>query len=138
MSTKKEREQQEAVRILKEWGLVDGTEVNAEVVQVSASGMSRRVRLFIVRDGRLADVTYWAARALEWTYCDTFPRGVRVGGCGMDMLFHTIDSLSHAMGYGPICQEHTLPEPSMKRVGWDKEKQEPVEALAIGLRYRAI
>ena len=39
--TKKEIAQAEAVKTLKEWGVVDNTEILAKVVRVSASGMSR-------------------------------------------------------------------------------------------------
>lgn len=115
--TKKEREKTEAVNILKEWGLNDGTVVYAKVTQVSRSGMSRHVELFMVKGEDLVDISYWAARALQWGYADRFPRGIRVSGCGMDMLFHTVNALSYAMGYGALNQSHD-----------DK----------TGLRYRAI
>lgn len=40
--TKKQKEQAEAVSLLKEWGLKDNTTVYAKVAKVSASGMYRR------------------------------------------------------------------------------------------------
>jgi hypothetical protein len=136
---KKEKEKLEAIETLKAWGLVDGTPVYAQVVQVARSGMSRRVKLYIIDpDGVPRDISYHAAKALEWGYCDTWPRGVRVGGCGMDMLFHTVDCLSYAMGYGCCDQSHGAPVASMRRVGWDKTAQQPVNALCIGLRYRTL
>lgn len=69
--------------------------------------MSRRVRLYMSKDGDIIDITYWAAQALEWGYKDGWNKGINVTGCGMDMLFHTIDCLSYAMGYGPIAQTAT-------------------------------
>lgn len=125
--TKKQKAREEAVQILKEWGVVDGSTINAKVNKVSASGMSRNVALYIVIDGEIKDISFWAAKALEWNYSNKYNGGIRVTGCGMDMLFATIDALSYAMGYGAICQ--------------DRDRVEPVEkgmVLAIGLKYKQI
>lgn len=131
--TKKEIAQAEAVKTLQEWGVVDGTTIYAKVVRVSASGMSRHVRLYISKDGEIVDITYWSAKALEWGYAgDGYREGIRVSGCGMDMLFHTIDCLSYAMGYGSICQAHGEVEPTEKRGA----KGQTIKA--IGLRYRSL
>ena len=104
---KKEIAQAEAVKTLREWGIMDGTTIYAKVVRVNASGMSRQVRLYIVdkTDGRIVDISYWAAKVLGWGYAgDGYRDGIRVSGCGMDMLFHTVYSLSYAMGYGALDQ----------------------------------
>ena len=136
--TKKEIAQAEAVKTLQGWGVVDGTTIYAKVVRVSASGMSRQVRLYFIKphedtyhnEGRgiaeeIIDISYWAAKALEWGYSgDGYREGIRVGGCGMDMLFHTVSSLSYAMGYGALNQT---------REGMDKN-----QAGFIGLRYRSL
>lgn len=104
----KQREQIEAVDTLKQWGLVDGQTVYAKVNSVSQSGMSRRISLYIVaEDGRILDISYHSARALEWGYKDGYNGGIKVGGCGMDMLFHTVYSLSYAMGYGELDQSYS-------------------------------
>lgn len=106
--TKKEREQKEAVDTLKQWGLKDGSTVYAKVNKVSASGMMRNIGLYIVpaAECRPVDIAYHAAKALGWPYKDGYDGGVSVSGCGMDMLFATIDALSYSMGYGAINQEH--------------------------------
>lgn len=104
---KKQKAQAEAVATLKEWGLVDGTTVYAKVNKVSRSGMFRRVGLYIVADGgRMVDISYWSAKALEWSFKDGYDGGIGVSGCGMDMLFHTVYSLSYAMGYGSLNQRN--------------------------------
>ena len=110
---KKQREQQEAVATLKEWGLAPGTKVYGDVTHISRSGMSRNIKLYIVTpdaDGECTryDISYHAAKALEWPHKDGYNGGVRVGGCGMNMILHTIDSLSYAMGYGPMNQAHSV------------------------------
>ena len=123
--TKKEIAQAEAVKTLQDWGVVDGTTIYAKVVRVSASGMSRQIRLYFSKDGEIIDISYWSAKALEWGYAgDGYREGIRVSGCGMDMLFHTIYSLSYAMGYGSMNQT---------RDGMEKNNEG-----FIGLRYRQL
>ncbi len=103
--TKKETAKAEGVNVLKSWGVSHGTIVYAKVTKVSASGMSRRVQLFIILAGQdIRDISYFAAKALGWSYKEGYNMGISVGGCGMDMLFHTVDSLSYAMGLGALNQ----------------------------------
>lgn len=132
--TKKQREQKEAVDTLKQWGVVDGSTVYAKVNHVSASGMSRSIGLYIVdkADNRILDISYHAARALEWGYKDGYKGGIKVSGCGMDMMFHTVYSLSYAMGYGDLCQDPNRTEPIEKR----RVNGETIKA--IGLKYRSL
>ena len=111
--TKKEIAQAEAVKTLKEWGIVNGMTIFAKVVRVSASGMSRNVRLYVIDESNgdhkpsIVDISYWSAKALEWRYKgDGYNEGIIVSGCGMDMLLHTVDSLSYAMGYGALNLSH--------------------------------
>jgi hypothetical protein len=103
--TKKQTEQREAVERLKEWGLLPGTKVYGSVTHVSSSGMSRNIKLTIAvatDDGEcgIRDISWLSARAMGWPYVDKYNGGVRVGGCGMNMILHTVDVLSYAMGYG--------------------------------------
>lgn len=121
---KKEAVQKEAVDTLKQWGLVDGTTVYAKVNKVSASGMSRNVALYITpndwKEGkdtnshRIMDISYHSAKALGWSFKEGYNGGIRVSGCGMDMLFHTVYSLSYAMGYGAMNQSN---DPANKSTG---------------------
>lgn len=143
--TKKEIAQAEAVKTLKDWGLKDGTIVWAKVVRVSSSGMSRQICLYMVAPRHnnisasifnttydIKDITYWSAQALGWGYGgDGYRDGIKVSGCGMDMLFHTINQLSYAMGYGSICQNEGQTEPTEKTRNGEK-------FLAIGLKYRQL
>jgi len=66
---------------------------------VSKSGMSRDITLKIVDDeGTLRDITYTAAIALGEKPRDLHGWNViRVGGCGMDMGFHLVYSLSSVL-----------------------------------------
>jgi hypothetical protein len=65
---------------------------------VSSSGMSRDISLKTVQDGELIDITYTAAQALGDKVKDRNGfRVIRVGGCGMDMGFHLVYSLSSVL-----------------------------------------
>ncbi len=94
------------MKTLKDWGVTDGTTIYAKVTRVSASGMNRRVQLFIVNEGEMKEIPYWAAKALEWGWKEGYNGGISVSGCGMDMLFQTVYRLSYAMGYGSLKQSH--------------------------------
>lgn len=95
------REKAEAVAYLLKI-LSPGATVYATVRTVSRSGMSRRIDLYTIcgdspADGGrpwLACCSGMAARVLGLP-CDD--NGVRVDGCGMDMRFHLVDCLSHAL-----------------------------------------
>ena len=69
---------------------------------VSKSGMSRDITLKVVdKDGTLRDITYLSALAIGEKPRDLHGwRVIRVGGCGMDMGFHLVYSLSHALYEG--------------------------------------
>ena len=60
--------------------------IYARVETVSRSGMSRTVSLFIVHKGDMVNLNNTVYR---YVYGDTVTRDgkVRIGGCGMDMLF---------------------------------------------------
>lgn len=69
-----------------------------QVVSVSRSGMTRRMRVFYVDTARqLIEITGTIARAIDWSRND---QGVKVDGCGMDMRFHLCDVIAHTVGIG--------------------------------------
>jgi len=75
-----------------------GDTVYTMVRSVSSNGMSRTMSLYIVKDNRLVNITYYAAHALEWPLTEkNGSRVLRVGGCGMDMGFHTVYTLSRVL-----------------------------------------
>ena len=107
--TKKQAAQAKAVEVLKSWGVAPLTVVYAKVCRVSASGMSRRIQLYTINQfdstkSEIVNISYWAAKAMGWDYKEGYNMGIAVGGYGMDMLFHTVDCLSRAMGYGDLNQ----------------------------------
>ena len=67
---------------------------------VSSSGMSRTMKVVTYHEGQVIDLTWYVARAGIGTLTEkNGQRVVRVGGCGMDMGFHVVYSLSVAL-YG--------------------------------------
>jgi len=66
------------------------------VRHVSASGMSRDIDLYIIADNRPVYLTGYASTILDYPMAKN--RGMKVGGCGMDMVFHCVSSLAQAIG----------------------------------------
>ena len=103
-AAEREQSRQSAIRSLSEDFASGHVTVDASkrpvvytiVTHVSRSGMSRRMRLFTVYAGNIWEITGRVARALGWrTHARTGE--LIVDGCGMDMGFHTVYSLSHAL-----------------------------------------
>jgi len=98
MATKKqlkEQERAEAIMQLRKL-LRPGSKVYTILRSVSASGMTRRINLYTVYKGGMAFLTGYAAKALGYRY-DYKRGGLVVGGCGMDMGYHVVYSLSRAL-----------------------------------------
>lgn len=106
MSTKTKQAEADAVQAREQlreaFGLKPGATVYCILRKRSASGMRRHISLLTVRDGRIADVSFFAARALRLK-ADRDSGGIVVSGCGMDMGFHLVYELGRALypeGYG--------------------------------------
>lgn len=67
---------------------------------VSSSGMSRDMKVLAAVDGEIIDVTWYAGKLDVGTIKErNGQRVLRVGGCGMDMGFHVVYTIS-AILYG--------------------------------------
>ena len=88
--TKKQQERDEAIASLREL-VKPSDKIVISIKSVSRSGMSRRMRVYT---SDLRDISYLAARAIEWGIND---RGILVTGCGMDMTFHVADTITWAL-----------------------------------------
>lgn len=78
--------------------LTEGATVYTVLRSVSSSGMSRTMSLKVARDGNITDITYYAATVLDYPLTVVNgSRALRVGGCGMDMGFHIVYSLSRSL-----------------------------------------
>jgi len=89
----------------------DGDTVYTVLNHVSSSGMSRRISCFIAvpdtnncNNGRpyIQNISYYVARALDYRR-NEHDGGIVIGGCGMDMGYHIVNSLEYALfGINPL------------------------------------
>lgn len=102
----KQAEKNRAMEYLREAAPI-GSTLYTIVTHVAASGMSRSIRVLTIRDNAPRDVSYLAAKVLDYRL-DEKNGGLRVGGAGMDMGFHVVNSLSYALhGFEKKrCAEH--------------------------------
>lgn len=95
-------EKQESLDMLRSW-IKKGDTIHTKLNYVSKSGMTRHISVRHLkksnnpdREVNVLNYDYHVARVLEIPEAPNF-RGVKVGGCGMDMGFHLVYSLSHAL-----------------------------------------
>lgn len=113
--TKRERE--EAMRNLREL-LQPGDTVYTALKHVSRSGMLRVIQPYIIRDNEPRYIGRLVAKATNYPY-DRNKEGVRVGGCGMDMGFALVYSLSRTLFPDGFKVEGRGRNGDMS--GWDKD-----------------
>ena len=70
-----------------------GKNVAAYVTSVSRSGMSRRVKYFLVEEDDIKPITYIMGGDMD--------KGLRLNGCGMDMIAHGLDCFYRDSGINP-------------------------------------
>ena len=94
--TKKEKDEakKHAIEFLTKT-LKPGDTVYTVLKHVSQSGMTRLISAYIVVDGRIVDISWHISHVLDWHRAEN--GGVKVGGCGMDMGFHMVYSLSYVL-----------------------------------------
>lgn len=102
-SQSRAKEVEEAKEYLKAL-LPPGSEVLTLVRSVSRSGMSRVIDFFVIdpADHGLKWISSYVAKVLGHNL-SRGDQGIRIHGCGMDMCFHSVYSLSRALypdGFG--------------------------------------
>jgi hypothetical protein len=99
--TKKEKERQESLSYLREH-LRPGDTLHTLLTHVSRSGMQRRIKVKQLKDSEILDFSFHVSKVLNWSMDE---RGIKVNGCGMDMGFQLIYSLScqlYPKGFGCV------------------------------------
>ena len=148
MSKKAEKlaEREEAREILRRY-LPPGSVVYGIVRDVSRSGMSRTITFHYVdpKTGRFDEITGRVAEALGMRVQQ--PRSFRssyglvVGGCGMDMVFAVVNSLSYALhGLGSDNDEPPQRRARAGRVarGADRSPDSPARRAGYTLRSEGV
>ena len=68
------------------------------VDHVSQSGMTRDIRVFLIKNNKPLNISYKVAKVLNQKQGrNKWLAAVRVQGCGMDMGFNTVYNLSHCL-----------------------------------------
>ena len=88
---------EEAIEQLKE-AIKEGDTLWTQLHHVTKSGMTRYIGVRLLKDDYPYDYTYLVSKALGRNTSDKYS-GIKIEGCGMDMGFHLIYELSHAL-YG--------------------------------------
>lgn len=77
--------------------LLEGIDTVYGIIRhVSASGMSRDIDLYVIKDNQMIYLTGYASTILDYPMSKN--QGMKVGGCGMDMVFHCVSSIAYAIG----------------------------------------
>ena len=84
--------------------LKDGVTVYTVLGSVSTSGMTRHIRLFVPEKGDILNITLHTGGFLGNVQND---KGVKIGGCGMDMGFALVNDLNSKLYYNSITKEFT-------------------------------
>ena len=86
---------EEAIEILKEHIKPNDT-LYTQLEHVTKSGMTRFIRVRQIKDDYPYYFTGLVSKALDWKYSDRY-HAIEVGGGGMDMGFHLINTLSYTL-----------------------------------------
>lgn len=93
MTTKKQREASEALEQLRKM-ISPGDKIYGIVRSVSRSGMSRVISFYKIGADGPVYLTGYMAKALDYRRADD---GLKVNGCGMDMIFDTVYNLGRVL-----------------------------------------
>lgn len=104
MTTKKETEKQEQIEKLRAWFPI-GSTVYTILRHCSKSGMSRDISVICIHPKEAGTGTRWISHpnyaVSKVLGCRMVTKNgsdaIRVNGCGMDMGFHLVHSLAHAL-----------------------------------------
>lgn len=128
-------ERAEALDRLQRW-LSPGDTVYCILRHVSRSGMQRTIQTVKLEDGQPLYLGYNVARVIGASYDDK-REGVKVDGCGMDMGFHIVYSLSRVLfplGFGCIGQTC----PSNDHSNGDRDYTPDNQALLLELTQNSV
>lgn len=95
-TTTKRQEKQQAIEELKE--MIGGADTLYTILKhVSSSGMTRGIDVYVIKNGRPMWLTGLISKAGIFNQPMNYWKrslGLKVGGCGMDMGFHVVYSVS--------------------------------------------
>ena len=113
-------EQETAIEELRK-AMRPGTTIFTVLRHRSKSGMYRVIDVYVIKDNTPLRYSWSAAKALGMRY-DKKHEGIGVSGCGMDMGYHIVNSLSYALhgteSKGDGIAGHCTPRPGHYAAGY--------------------
>lgn len=94
--TKKQQQERDEYRERLLTVIAPGDTVFTVIRHRSRSGMYRALDIYVMHDGRPFRITFWTAKAIGARYDDRH-EALGISGCGMDMGFHVVYSLSRTL-----------------------------------------
>jgi hypothetical protein len=91
----KKSERDAAIASLRET-LKPGDTLHTVLRNCSRSGMTRSIDVYLMQDGDPRWLSRFVAKACDFSF-DEKRDAIRVGGCGMDMGFHVVYTLSRVL-----------------------------------------
>ena len=113
----RDAERQSAIEELRQM-LKPGDTVYTVLRHVSRSGMTRGIDCYLIRDNKPVWITGYVGKAIDQPQPMDYWRkslGLKIGGCGMDMGFHVVYTLSRVLFSGTIV---TSSESAMRDSGY--------------------
>ena len=94
MSKKMSKEERkELVKILRSYYKKDSTAF-CNLKRCSSSGMYRHIQILATKKNRIYNLSYFVAELCGFSWKES-TSSVGVSGCGMDMGFHIVSTMSH-------------------------------------------
>ena len=92
--------------------VIPGDRLYTVTRHTSASGMTRSISTFVIRDNQPICIDYWVARLLDMSF-DQKHGGCKTSGCGMDMGFEIVYRIGRVL----YPDGYNLPEGAIGRNG---------------------
>lgn len=121
MAKRTDAERAEAIARLREW-CKPGDTLHTVLRGVARNGMSRRIDVYKLDAGDASYLTGWVATAVGFRRAKEGP--LVIGGCGMDMGFHVVSTLSRVLypsGFGCIGERKGHVCPSNDHTNGDRD-----------------
>lgn len=106
--TKKIKEEEKQISIERLRKIIKpNTTIYTILNYVGKSGMTRRIKVYVVVDGDICNISWDVSRCTQFKLSQKHDSLI-VHGIGQDMGYHVVDSLKSALGFKNYSLEHRL------------------------------
>ena len=85
------------INVIDQLSKMKGQTIYTILRRISADGMNRVIDMFFVENNQPIHIHFGTSRIFQKRYQTSNGFGYKVGGCGMDMGFHLVQSLSYTI-----------------------------------------